>query len=189
MSDQTLKNQTPKIVTAYARHLRIAPRKMRLVTNLVKNMHVADALNQLAHTNKKGAAMLVKLIKSAVANAQHNFAMDSDKLYIRKVTADMGKAMKRYFPRARGSAFVIKRKMSHVSVELEERKTGKAKTSKFEIFKKSQQKEKDGADHKDAVSKPVVDEIKKSQIFKTDEQKKMSKVANKRRMFNRKAGE
>jgi large subunit ribosomal protein L22 len=186
---KALKTESPKIVTAYANHLRISPRKVRLVTNLVKNMHVVDALNQLAHTNKKAAPMVVKLIKSAVANAQHNFAMDINDLYIKSITADMGKVLKRYFPRARGSAFVIKRKMSHVNVELEERKNGNAKKTRFEMFKKKQDKEAEGVDHKEAVSKPLKDEVKKSQVFKTDEQVKMNKVANKRRMFNRKAGE
>ncbi len=183
------KNQPPTVVRAFARHLRISPRKIRLVTNMIKNMHVVDALNQLAHTNKKASEIVAKVLQSAIANAKNNFSIDTDHLYIKSITTDMGKVLKRYFPRARGSAFVIRRKMSHVNVELEERKTGKAKKSRFALFKKQAEKTESIIDHKEAVSKPAKDEVKKSQVFKTDEQVKMSKVANKRRMFNRKSGE
>src|SRR4051812_11037045 len=127
-----------KLVTAYANHLHVAPRKMRLVTNMVKNMYALDALTQLAHTNKKAAPMVTKLLNSAIANAQHNFSLAPETLYIKSITADQGKVMKRYFPRARGSAFVIRRKMCHVNIVLEERKKGKAAASKFSFLKKKE---------------------------------------------------
>jgi len=104
----------------------------------------------------------------------------------------MGKVMKRYFPRARGSAFEIRRKMSHVNIVLEERKKGKASKIKAGFLNKvkSEEVKSVNVDQQAAVhEKPVKEEIKKSQVFKTDEQKKMSKVANKRRLFNRKTGE
>src|SRR4051812_41588264 len=91
-----------KLVTASARDLHIAPRKMRLVTNLVKGMNASDAIVQLQHTEKKSAEMLIKLIQSAIANAKNNFQLDADHLFIKSISADMGKVMKRYFPRARG---------------------------------------------------------------------------------------
>lgn len=108
-------------VRAHARNLRLSPRKMRLVTNLVKNMRVADALTQLQFTNKKGAKMVTKLLMSAVANAEHNFSLNREGLFIKTITCDMGTVLKRSFPRARGSASIIRRKMSHVNVVLEER--------------------------------------------------------------------
>src|SRR3989338_6142428 len=114
------KKAAPKVVTAQARSLRISPRKMRLVTNLVKNMPVEEAITQLTFTNKKAAGMLAKLLKSAVANAENNFSMKPEQLYIKSVTCDMGQTMKRYFPRARGSAFTIRRKLAHVDIVLEE---------------------------------------------------------------------
>jgi large subunit ribosomal protein L22 len=180
-----------KLVTAHARDLHIAPRKMRLVTNLVKNMNALDALTQLQHANKKAAPMLIKLIQSAVANAKNNFSLDPQHLYIKSITADMGKVMKRYFPRARGSAFEIKRKMSHINIVLEERKKGKGSKVKAGFLNKPKEEEKvENVDQQKAVhEKPVKEEAKKSQVFKTDEQLKMSKVANKRRLFNRKTGE
>jgi large subunit ribosomal protein L22 len=116
------KPQKPNIlVRASARNLRIAPRKMRLVTNLVRNMRVADAMTQLQFTNKKGAKMLQKLLQSAVANAEHNFSLNREGLFVKSITCDMGPVMQRSFPRARGSAFIIRRKLAHVNLVLEER--------------------------------------------------------------------
>ena len=114
--------ESGKLVTAHARDLHIAPRKMRLVTNLVKNMNAADAIVQLEHTNKKGAPMVIKVLKSAIANAQNNFSIKPERLYIKSLTADMGAVMKRYFPRARGSASRINKRTSHIIIELGERK-------------------------------------------------------------------
>jgi large subunit ribosomal protein L22 len=184
--------QSPTLVRAFARDLHIAPRKMRLVTNLVKNMNALDAMVQLQHTEKKASPMLIKLIQSAVANAKNNFSMDPQHLFIKSITADMGKVMKRYFPRARGSAFEIKRKMSHVNIVLEERKKGKASKVKAGFLNKPKAEEvkSENVDQQKAVhEKPVKEEVKKSQVFRTDEQIKMNKAANKRRLFNRKTGE
>ena len=124
------------LVRAHARSLRIAPRKMRLITNLVKNMRLNDAMTQLQFTNKKAAVMLQKLLQSAAANAENNFSLNRDGLFIKEITCDMGPVLKRSFPRARGSAFMIRRKMSHVNVILEERAV-KAKKKKAPIVPKA----------------------------------------------------
>ncbi len=194
MAKSTATTQSAKLVAAHARDLRIAPRKMRLVTNLLKGLNVNDAMVQLQHLNKKGAPMVAKLLRSAVANAQNNFSLDADHLYIRSITADMGSAMKRYFPRARGSAFVIRRKLSHVNVVLEERKgAGKRKFALFSA--KGERSGKPSAteasvDQKEAVNaKPPKTLGRKSEVPKTEEQVKKNKAQNKRRLFNRKAGE
>jgi large subunit ribosomal protein L22 len=191
MAKNTATTEEPKLVKASARHLHIAPRKMRLVTNLVKNMNALDALTQLQHANKKASPMLIKLIQSAIANAKNNFSLDPQHLFIKSISADQGKVMKRYFPRARGSAFEIKRKMSHINIILEERKQSKASKVKASFLNRP--KEEGKPESMDAEiagnEKPVSEEKKKSQVFKTDEQVKMSKVANKRRLFNRKTGE
>ena len=181
--------QNKQLVEASARHLRIAPRKMRLVTNMVKGMHVLTAIHQLQHTNKKASLMLVKLLKSAVANAQNNFSLQPEQLYIKSLTTDMGKVMKRYMPRARGSAFTIKRKMCHVNVVLEARTGGKAVKSKFQLFKKQQEKTAPSVDQEIATTtKPAKTEGRRSQVGKTEDQVKQNKVQQKRRLFNRKSG-
>ncbi len=129
MAEKTVQQNTKQLVRAHARNLRISPRKMRLVTNLVKNMSVNDALVQLQFTNKKAAIMVSKLLQSAAANAEHNFSMNREGLFVKTITCDMGPVLQRAFPRARGSAFVIRRKMSHVNVILEEREVKVKKTA------------------------------------------------------------
>ena len=104
MTDKTNTTISAKFVKASARHLHIAPRKMRLVTNLVKGMNAADAITQLQHTEKKASGMLIKLIQSAIANAKNNFSLEPDHLYIKSITADMGKMMKRAQELADGRA-------------------------------------------------------------------------------------
>ena len=191
MSKTLATTESPKLVTAYARDIRLSPRKMRLVTNLLKGLNAMDAMVQLEHTNKKGAPILVKLLKSGIANAKNNFSLSADHLYIKELTCDMGQVLKRYFPRARGSAFVIRRKMSHVNLVLEERKKSKATKSRMDLFSKQKKDKVElSVDAKQESNiKPESDVPKKSQIFKSDEQIKMSKSANKRRLFNRKTGE
>lgn len=141
-----------QLVKAHARSLHISPRKMRLVTNLVKNMRVNDAVTQLQFTNKKGAKMLQKLLQSAMANAEHNFSLNRDSLFIKEITTDMGTMLKRAFPRARGSAFTIRRKMSHVNVVLEERAV-KAKKKRNPVVPKAVKPEP--ADEKKVRLDPV----------------------------------
>jgi len=191
MANKTATTEQPKLVIASARHLHIAPRKMRLVTNLVKGMNALDALVQLQHANKKAAPMLIKLLQSAIANAKNNFSLDTDHLFIKSISADQGNVMKRYFPRARGSAFVIRRKLSHVNIVLEERKKGKAAKAKAAFLNKEKEEPKtESIDQKIATNeKAPKDTSKKPQIFRSDEQIKQSKAANKRRLFNRKSGE
>lgn len=184
----TTKSNAP-LVRAYARDLHIAPRKIRLVTNLLKGMNVSTAMVQLQHMHKKAAPLVARLVKSAVANAKNNFSLDPDSLFIKSISADMGKTLKRYFPRARGSAFVIRRKLSHVNIVLEEKKTGKAAKSRISLFKKKEEPAPDSADKIEATNKKPVKEVKRQFVGKTDEQRKMNTVANKRRLFNRKSGE
>jgi large subunit ribosomal protein L22 len=129
MAQKSKQLNSPKLVTAYANRVRLSPRKLRLVTNLVKHLPVERALTQLTFTNKKGAAIVKKLLQSAIANADHNFSLKPEQLFIKSITCDMGPVMKRYFPRARGSAFVIRRKLAHLNVVLEER-PGQAKKAK-----------------------------------------------------------
>lgn len=190
MAKTTPTTELKPMVRAYARQLHVSPRKMRLVTNLVKNMNVSDAMAQLAHTDKKASPMVMKLLQSAVANATNNFSLDADYLFIKTITTDQASVMKRYFPRARGSAFVIRRKLCSVNVVLEERKKGKLSSNKTSFLKRKEKPaEVQSVDAKEAVNtKPEKVLGNKSEIGKTEEQVKMNKIQNKRRLFNRKTG-
>ena len=107
-------------VKARAKFIRTAPRKARMVTELVKGKGVGEALNILAFTKKAPAKIVAKLLRSAVANADQMKNIDVDTLFIKQITVDQGPTMKRYRPRAMGRATIIRRRMSHITVVLEE---------------------------------------------------------------------
>jgi len=109
-------------VKATAKYLRISPSKARLVARLVKGKKVDQALAILAFTNKKFARRLTKLIRSALANEEHNTGLDVDKLWVKNVLVDQGPMWKRWIPRAMGRATMIRKRTSHVTVILEERR-------------------------------------------------------------------
>lgn len=101
---------------ATATNLRLTPRKARLVIDLVRGKDVKLALAILSNTNRAACAPVAKLIKSAVANATNNFGMDKDSLYIASIWANDGLKMKRYMPRAKGSASGLVKRNCHITV-------------------------------------------------------------------------
>jgi large subunit ribosomal protein L22 len=105
---------------AVARYIRISPRKVRLIMDEIRGRRIEEALNQLSFAPQKGAFILKKLINSAVANAEQNFEMDVDKLYIKRIFADEGPTLKRFRPRAMGRAARIGKRTSHLTVILDE---------------------------------------------------------------------
>ena len=110
------KKPAPTEARAIAKNVRLTPRKARLVIDLVRGKDVKVALGILANTNKAASEPVTKLIKSAAANAVNNFGMDEDKLYIAEIWANDGLRMKRYLPRAKGSASGLVKRNSHLTV-------------------------------------------------------------------------
>jgi len=110
-------------VKARLKNLRLAPRKVRLVADLIRGKKVIEAENILNFTIKRGAKPILKLLNSVVSNAKHNFGLEKENLYIKKITVDEGQKFKKLFPRARGRADTIQRKSSHVTIVLDEIKT------------------------------------------------------------------
>jgi large subunit ribosomal protein L22 len=106
---------------AINRHLRIAPRKMRLVVDMVRGKDVGEALALLDHLPKKGARIVSKTLRSVVANAENTQSVDVDRLYIKTIAVDGGTVMKRFTPRAHGRATVIRKRTSHLTVVVDER--------------------------------------------------------------------
>ena len=107
-------------VIAKLNYLRIAPRKVRLVADLIRGKTVEEAQTILNFVTKKAAQPLLKLLKSTIANAKHNFQLEEQNLFISKITVDEGPKLKRWMPRARGQASEIQKKTSHVTIVLEE---------------------------------------------------------------------
>ncbi len=110
------------MITASLKNYRQSPRKVRLVANLIKGKKVTDAINMLEVVTKRSAGPLSVLINSAVANAKNNFNIEKDNLFVKEMRVDGGVVMKRSMPRARGSAFPIKKRTSHVLVVLDNKK-------------------------------------------------------------------
>ena len=106
---------------AVAKYIRIAPRKVRVVMNLIRGKSVAEAFAILKFTPKAGADVIEKVLKSAVANAENNFDMNVDTLYVSSAYVDQGPTLKRIHPRSRGQAFSILKRTSHVTVIVSEK--------------------------------------------------------------------
>jgi len=107
---------------AQARYVRLAPRKARAVVNLIRNRDLDEALSILRYTPRGAAEAVTKVIKSAAANAEHNFEMNRGALYVDQAYVDEGPTMKRVQPRARGRRYLILKRTSHITVVLKERK-------------------------------------------------------------------
>ncbi len=108
-------------VRAIARHIRISPRKARLVGNAIKGKGVREAMAALRLIPNKAGDSIYQVVKSAVANAENNFNLSSDDLIVAKVLADEGRSLKRWRARARGRAAPLISRSSHVTVVVKER--------------------------------------------------------------------
>ena len=110
------KKPMPTEAKAIAKNVRVTPRKVRLVIDLVRGLPVKEALGILSNVNRAASEPVMKVIKSAAANATNNFGMDEDALYIAEIYANDGLRMKRYLPRAKGSASGLVKRSSHITV-------------------------------------------------------------------------
>ena len=106
---------------AVLRYARISSRKVNIVNDLIRNKNVAEARGILMNTPKAASELLLKLLNSAVANAENNFGMDTDKLYIAEIYANEGPTLKRIRPRAQGRAFRIRKRTSHITIVVKEK--------------------------------------------------------------------
>jgi len=100
---------------------RISPQKARLVADLIRGKSVGQALDILTYTNKKAAMLIQKVLKSAIANAEHNEGVDIDTLNVTKIMIDEGPVMKRIMPRAKGRADRIVKRSSHITIVVADR--------------------------------------------------------------------
>ncbi|MDA8195489.1 MAG: 50S ribosomal protein L22 [Thermaerobacter sp.] len=116
------KNETETAeARAHVRQVRIAPRKVRVVVDLVRGKDLRDALAILRHTPKRASLVVSKLLNSAAANAENNHDLNRRDLYVHAIWVDGGSTLKRIHPRSRGQAFQILKRSSHISVVLRSR--------------------------------------------------------------------
>jgi large subunit ribosomal protein L22 len=106
---------------ATAKYLRISPKKVRSVVNSIRGVKVDRAMDTLDFSPKKGAALVRKVLDSAVANAINNFELDADNLYVKETYVNEGPRMKRVWPRGRGRADILYKRMAHITVVVEDR--------------------------------------------------------------------
>ena len=107
---------------AVVRHVRMSPRKMRIVANMVRGKRVDEAMNLLKLLPKKAAVVIRKLLVSAVANAEHQGEQDVDTLKVKECAIDNGPILKRWMPRAMGRAARVQHRTSHVTIVVDEQK-------------------------------------------------------------------
>jgi len=108
-------------VKASARYIRILPRKVRVVIDLVRGKSVNEALTLLKFIPKRASKPIAKVIASAAANAEHNYNLNKDNLVISQAYVDQGPTLKRWHPRQRGQAFPILKRTSHITVAVKEK--------------------------------------------------------------------
>jgi len=141
-------------VKATAKTIKIAPRKVRLLAGLIRGLNVDKAGDQLRFTGKKAAMPMSKLLDSAIANAENNFELDRNNLFVKEVRVNSGVTMKRWAPKARGRATPLRKRTSHIYITLGELVDSgfvKAKNAKIDapIKLESRIKEAEGVKIKD----------------------------------------
>lgn len=106
---------------AHARYIRISSRKVKIVIDLIRGKQVDDALAILMYTPKAASPVVMKVLNSAIANAENNLSMDRSALYVSEVFANPGPTLKRYWARSRGSASPVLKRTSHITVVLDQK--------------------------------------------------------------------
>lgn len=173
-------------VKASAKYIRMSPRKVRLVTDLIKGSDVNAALTKLEFTTKAAVSPVMKLLKSAASNAKENFKLELDNLFVKDIKVNGGPVLKRWMPRAFGRATPLLKRSSHIHIVLAE----KNPTDDKKIAAAKQKEDKD-----DLLKVGSLEEIKSSDAKKGDKksQEKTEKLHTKKvsvnKIFNRKSGE
>jgi large subunit ribosomal protein L22 len=145
-------NTMPNVETVQLNYLKIAPRKVRSVADLVKGLSANEAEAQLLLERRRPAQALLKLLRSAVANATNNKRLNPDHLFIASIRVDQGPMLKRILPRARGSASPLQKKMSHVTLVLG---VNEALVPRYKIVVEKKAKLPPGEERRAAKKKPI----------------------------------
>ena len=152
-------------VNAKLNNLRIAPRKSKLVADLIKGLDVLEALDQLEAHVKRTSPHMKKLLLSAIDNAQNNFGLDKNNLYVFEARIGAGPTMKRWMPKAFGRAGEILKRTSKIEIILEERVEGKNRKTKeemeAEMKKREKERKKEEKEQKETQEKSSKDSDKK----------------------------
>lgn len=180
-------------VKAKLSFLRMAPRKVRLITDLISGMEVVEAQNQLQFISKRAGLPLLKLLNSAVANAENNFKLVKDNLYIKKIFTNEGPTVYRFKPRAYGRAAPIRKRSTHITLILEEKKVSPktfAKGGSAASGKIGKRSKKTKEELKIIKPEEVKKELPKKEFKEIKKERKpMSKMKEIKEKFTRRLGE
>jgi len=168
-------------VKASLKYLRMSPRKVRLTANLIKGLDVKEAEYQLKSSNKRPSPEILKLLKSAVKNAEHNFNLSYDNLFVYQIKVDQGPTLVRYMPRARGVANEIRKRSSHITLILKEKSPSAKKEEKKEEISEKEEKTKE------TILKETKKERKAGVKEETKKERVKTPVLARQRVFRRKA--
>ena len=138
--------------TSKWRFARITARKARLLTDLIRNKPVGEALDLLKFNKKRGAVMVAKVLKSAIANADQQEA-DVENLYVSKSCCDDGPIMKRFMPKDRGKSYSIFKRLCHITVEVEEGTPPMSKAKRKQLEMRRERSQKKGSKKTEAAEK------------------------------------
>lgn len=127
-------------IKAGSRFVRMSPRKLRLLADMVRTKSLDQVLVALENSPKRAATPLLKVVKQALANATHNLTLDRSSLKIKKIAIDEGPTYKRWQPVSRGRAFEIKKRTSHIIIVLEGEKTASSKVKTRDVKKEETNK-------------------------------------------------
>jgi len=173
-------------VKASLKYLKISPRKTRLVTGLLKGLSVPEAEAQLMYNKKRSSESIMKLLKSVVSDAENNFHLNKDNLFIKSIRVDEGPALKRYRPRARGAVYTIKKRTSHINIILDEIVSLKKEEKKTET-KIKKEKEKMNLPKERKIKKTFQKQEESAFAEASADREKMTKkVLPKQKIFRRK---
>jgi len=173
-------------VTARLNNLKIAPRKVRLVAHVIKGMSADAALIELSKQVKRSSEPMSKLLRSAIANAEHNFGLDQANLFVSSVLVGDGKRLKRWQPRAFGRANQILHRLSNVTLVVEERVEGlnRREVKKAPVAAKKAAEPKEAKEAKAAISTDEKKEAKKDVAVKKEMKERKNVV---KRVYQRKS--
>ena len=151
-------------VTAHLNNVRISPYKVRRVSTLIKGLGTADALAHLEQDVRRASVMLYKVIASAVANAENNFGLDKNNLYVYDVRIGDRPTLKRWMPRAFGRATPILKRTAKISITLEEKEEGKNRLSQKDLEKTRKEQQKHTTKSESAKTEKI-EEIRESGVI------------------------
>jgi large subunit ribosomal protein L22 len=109
---------------AIVKYVRISPRKVRQVVDLIRGKKLNEALAILRYTPKRASEVVTKVVKSAAANAENNLQMEKDELFVTSCFVDQGPTLKRFKPRAQGRADIMRKRTSHITIMVGDKKEG-----------------------------------------------------------------